>query len=84
MAVSEAGLRWQGRLFVALAIGGTAHLWAQGQATPNPKDLSNAHLIFTVSVVAILLTAPVGDDLISAIGPHLLLKEEERTVGTST
>lgn len=38
-----------------------------------------AHLIQIVSVVAILLTAPAGAAVISAIGPSLLTKNDDGT-----
>jgi NhaP-type Na+/H+ or K+/H+ antiporter len=83
-AVSGAGLRWQERLFVAVgwlpkatvqaAIGAVAF-----KASTEPTDVANGHLIFTTSVVAILLTAPAGAAIISAIGPVLLAKDDEGT-----
>eukprot|EP00450_Noctiluca_scintillans_P038715 CAMPEP_0194477458 /NCGR_PEP_ID=MMETSP0253-20130528/1198_1 /TAXON_ID=2966 /ORGANISM="Noctiluca scintillans" /LENGTH=511 /DNA_ID=CAMNT_0039316437 /DNA_START=76 /DNA_END=1611 /DNA_ORIENTATION=+ len=81
VSVSGQGLRWQEQVFVSVgwlpkatvqaAIGHTACTLA------SPEEMPNAHLIFTISVVAILLTAPAGAAIISTIGPVLLQKDKE-------
>merc|ERR1712135_92505 len=73
VSVSGQGLRWQEQVFVSVgwlpkatvqaAIGHTAFTLA------SPEEKPNAHLIFTISVVAILLTAPAGAAIISTSGP---------------
>ena len=84
-AVGGAGLRKRERFFVAVGwlpkatVQATIGSWAKDQIPANDPRYPHAHLIFTASVVAILLTAPAGAALISAIGPSLLEKEEEGT-----
>jgi Kef-type K+ transport system membrane component KefB len=80
-AVLGQGLRWQEQVFISVgwlpkatvqaAIGATALNLATDAEKPQ------GHLIFTVSVVAILLTAPAGAAIISPIGPALLQKDKE-------
>jgi len=88
LAMSGRGLRFQDKLFTALA-------WcpkATVQATVGPLALQaiNAHpdsptyardknwaeAVLTIAVLSILLTAPLGSALISMTGPRLLLCED--------
>jgi len=82
IAVSGAGLRKKERLFVAVGWLPKATVQASigGWALKTFPDDERAHLIFTASVLAILLTAPAGAALITAIGPILLNKEEDGTI----
>ena len=81
-------LRWQEKVFVSVAwlpkatvqaaIGAQAYDMAH-KLDMSDKFIDQGHLIFTVSVVAILLTAPAGAAVISAIGPTLLTKNDDGT-----
>uniref|UniRef100_A0A7S1A199 Cation/H+ exchanger transmembrane domain-containing protein n=1 Tax=Noctiluca scintillans TaxID=2966 RepID=A0A7S1A199_NOCSC len=87
-ASSVHDLRWQEKVFVAVAwlpkatvqaaIGMKAHDSAVGLGM-SQELIDHGHLIFTASVVAILLTAPAGAAVISAIGPTLLTKNDDGT-----
>ncbi|XP_069677232.1 sodium/hydrogen exchanger 9B2-like isoform X3 [Periplaneta americana] len=79
--VAGVGLNWKEKLFVAIAwfpkatvqaaIGPLALDAARGQ----PEAVEYASIVLTISVLAILITAPIGAVLITTLGPRLLQRE---------
>merc|ERR1711924_203124 len=79
------GLRWQEKLFAALAwlpkatVQATLGPIALAEAT-TPKEKAMGKTVLTIAVLAILATAPFGSILIKCTGPCLLLKEGDEDV----
>jgi len=82
LAVMGRGLRWQERLFTALAwmpkatVQAAVGAIALDEAT-NAEEEERGREVLAIAVLAIVCTAPVGAVIISITGPRFLIKEEK-------
>jgi NhaP-type Na+/H+ or K+/H+ antiporter len=88
MAVGCRGLRWQERVFIALAWMPKATVQAAigGIALDNAetdKEREMGRDVLAIAVLSILCTAPIGAAIIAVTGPRLLLKEESNADTTA-
>mmetsp|Transcript_1387 Transcript_1387/g.3751 ORF Transcript_1387/g.3751 Transcript_1387/m.3751 type:complete len:522 (-) Transcript_1387:104-1669(-) len=83
LAVMGKGLRWQERLFTALAwmpkatVQAAVGAIALDEAT-NEEEEERGREVLAIAVLAIVCTAPIGAVIISITGPRFLIKEEKQ------
>ncbi|XP_063361046.1 sodium/hydrogen exchanger 9B2-like [Cydia amplana] len=71
------GLAWMAKATVQAALGPAAlDIINSGNSSGNPEELVYAEALLTVSVLSVVISAPMGAIFIALTGPRLLSKDE--------